>query len=348
MKLKDNTFFSSHQKEHVYDPLTNAVNQDYLVKYAQNLIDHQTIFTLYLINFDNFKKINEIYSKEIADKVMVDCVNILETAINEKGIVFRYVGDSLAIITPNIAMYEEVWQIARSFMQAIRNTSFPYLKIKENFPITITTGISRFPIDAHTVDDLIQNADNALYRGKTKGKNCFIIYNKSLHGNISLNEKKANLSLPGMVNYVFAQFTSSMPYDAIKQCAHLIGNYYDVNDIILVNQDTYFLAYSKNGDADSSISYDWNYDFGFEKDETYKIFYASLLKDNTALKPLYEKMTQRKIGSVLIFKSHTENDKQLYLWIESDREKIWTDEEITIYQVINDLFLVYKKDKISL
>jgi transcriptional regulator with GAF, ATPase, and Fis domain len=62
------------------------------------------------------------------------------------------------------------------------------LKIADapNLRITITSGISRFPIDATTYEGLFALADKALYRGKNKGRNCFIIYLDQKHKNLNL------------------------------------------------------------------------------------------------------------------------------------------------------------------
>lgn len=331
--------FTNHRKEHVYDDLTGLVNREYIIKYAQSLIDSGILFGFFLVDIDNFKKINDAEGHMLGDQVLKDCAKILKDNIGDRGVVARYTGDELAIIIPNIAMYDDVWNIARKYSQAIRKATFPYLvNTKQENTVTVTSGISRYPIDGHSVQELINLADKALYRGKTKGKNCFIIFNKALHGSIDPKARHAKLTVPGLINYCFSMFMKEEPLEAFSKVTHLVGNYYSDTRFLLWHHRKIYTGYD-------SMNYDvkeYDYpedlpDIEFTDNETYRVFYRSIVKRNPDLTRLYNIMKAQNIGTLIVFKTKVENNAPAAIIIVAQEEKIWADGEIIVYQTIANL-----------
>lgn len=331
--------FTSHLKEHVYDALTGLVNREYIIKYAQSLIDTGILFGFFLVDIDNFKKINDDEGHILGDQVLKDCAKILKDNIGERGVVSRYTGEEFAIIIPNIAMYDDVWNIARNYSQAIRKASFPYLtNSKQENTITVTSGISRYPIDGHNVQELINLADKAMYRGKTKGKNCFIIFNKALHGSIDPKSRHSKLTVPGLINYTFSMFMKHDFMNAFSKVSHLIGNYFSDNSLVLWHDRKLFVGYNAENYEIKVRDYPEDLpDIEFHDNETYKVFYRSIIKRNPDLSMLHKILKSRNIGTLIVFKTKIEGNVNAALIIEAVDEKIWSDNEITIYQTIANL-----------
>ncbi len=331
--------FTNHKKEHVYDQLTGLVNREYMLKYAQSLIDSGTLFCFYLIDIDNFKKINDNEGRILGDQVLKDCGRILKENIGPMGVVARYTGDEIAIITPNLARYDDIWNIARNYSQAIRKASFPYLQYqKPENNITVTSGISRFPIDAHNIKDLLDLADKALYRGKTKGKNCFIIFNKALHGDINPKERHAKLSVAGLINHSFNMFSIVDPIEAFSRISHIVGNYFSDSSILLWHNRKVTVGYNEKDLEMKEMNYPEDLpDVEFTDNETYKMFYRSILKRRPELAKLYEIMKNNDIGTMIVFHTRLANNENAAIIINAQDEKIWSDSEIICYQTLANL-----------
>ncbi len=181
-------YLNSLPQESLYDPMTLVYTKDVLLSICSLLIKKKIPYALFIIDFDNFKKVNDTYGHQIGDKALIECADLIKRNIADKGLVCRYGGDEFAVVAPYINSKQEAWEMARNYTQDMRNHPKDYLK--DAFPngcITFTTGCARYPENATSLNELIQLADKALYRGKFKGKNCYIIYDPALHKNIDTN-----------------------------------------------------------------------------------------------------------------------------------------------------------------
>lgn len=165
-------YLSSISEENLYDPMTGVYNKDVFLSVCSLLIKQEIPFALYIIDFDNFKKVNDTYGHQVGDKALTNCANVIKYSVGDKGLVCRYGGDEFAVVAPRITERTDAWQIARDFSQEMRNRPQDYLvNAFPNGRITFTTGSARYPLDATSLNDLFHLADKALYRGKFKGKN---------------------------------------------------------------------------------------------------------------------------------------------------------------------------------
>ena len=187
-------FFKDKDVNSCTDPLTGVLDRRAMFEYLEWLISQGKQFSLFLIDIDNFKNVNDSYGHIVGDIVISQTAQTFVKASGTSGVVGRYGGDEFVIVYENLSDYQEVWRCANQL------THMPMVEMDDyglpNFSITITVGISRFPLNAANLEDMIKYADIALYRGKTKGRHCFIIYLPEKHGNISIGgdgEKRQNL-----------------------------------------------------------------------------------------------------------------------------------------------------------
>lgn len=334
MKLKDSDFFTTHNKEHVYDSLTNTINKEYMIKFVNHLIETGVMFSLYFIDIDDFKKINESKGILLSDQLLKDIAEGIESTLNDRGLLFRYGGDEFVVITPNIATYEDVWNIARDISETVRHLKLDYLGDDLGpYPVTLTIGISRYPIDAKSLTDIMENSDKALFRGKMKGKNCFIIYNRNLHGDIDVAKKKSNLNVHGLIDYIFEMYKTHDKDEALKMVSHMLGNYYSAKTISLIKKNESVLLYQDVQTKSLAAPTLRNFDYHFESEENYMIYYRSLLKkDDPYESSFLPLMDRRKTRSFVIFKINDKEDNLLL--IESGIEKVWSDIEILLYAMM--------------
>lgn len=181
-------FFSKYAENEsvMYDSLTHVLSRELIFNYAEWLCQNNIKFTYCLIDVDNFKNVNDSYGHLIGDKVLVRVANELSLQLLGKGIVGRYGGDEFVIILEDIIEYNDVWNIFNNLLANIGNISFDDIP---DLSISVTAGMARMPIDSLDLNDLLEKADKALYRGKTKGRACFIIYLHEKHANIELKTK---------------------------------------------------------------------------------------------------------------------------------------------------------------
>lgn len=139
-----------------------------------------------IIDVDNFKEINDTYGHLFGDEVLLNISKILRTTLNSRGICGRFGGDEFYIFTNNIRDERQL----RDFLTAMRKElKFLYEGVVENFTVTLSIGISMYPNDGETYDELFKKADKCLYLAKNRGRNRFILYNKELHGDFEEDSK---------------------------------------------------------------------------------------------------------------------------------------------------------------
>ena len=147
------------------DYLTKIYNRRYIFhKFPKlsALIDRKNEkLTLFFIDINNFKMINDNNGHEVGDEVLKHLSNILVRTTRKSDIVARLAGDEFIIITPFIE---------KNGMNGIVNRiNNELIKISEelNFDISVSIGTSVYPNDAKTLDGLLHIADQNMYKQKS-------------------------------------------------------------------------------------------------------------------------------------------------------------------------------------
>lgn len=200
-KFLTNEFFKDQDMQYCFDVLTKVLNREMITTYLKYLIENKKPFTLCLCDVDNFKRVNDTYGHMTGDEVLYTVANLIVSSVNDKGLVGRYGGDEFMIILEGITEYNDVWSICHKINVAAAKLQFEEL---EDLHVTLTTGISRYPLDGANYEELLGTADKALYRGKMKGRNCFIIYLAAKHADIMLkSDKELGYNSMEMISRVF-------------------------------------------------------------------------------------------------------------------------------------------------
>ena len=156
-------------------------------------------FALFMIDIDNFKQINDIYGHQAGDKVLLDLASLMQNYFKD-GFVSRYGGEEFAVILPNAAP-QKAFDIGQGLINSVNNKAFYAFDYNYSaINITVSLGISCFPMNATNRDDLLHQADYALYTAK-KTKNCAVLYSSVLD-EISPEEDEATISTIKTLNIV--------------------------------------------------------------------------------------------------------------------------------------------------
>lgn len=165
------------------DELTGLYNHRYFQEFLQKSIDNadkenQEVSLLFM-DIDYFKNFNDINGHQAGDLLLKEISQIMKSCIRGSDVVARYGGEEFAAILPNTTENNAV-KIGERIRSSIQNT---YFKGQENQPdknITISIGVSSYPKKAISKHQLINTADDALYRAKSFNRNRVELYRSVL------------------------------------------------------------------------------------------------------------------------------------------------------------------------
>lgn len=163
------------------DHLTGALNRRYFYEILQKEFDEnmESSLVLVLINIDDFKLFNQLYGVKKGDEALKQTATLIKTTIRPNCHVARYGGKEFAIILPGYDIFSahKVTESIRDQIADFASTSKEYHQKR----LTISAGISIAPSGAKSVKELIENAEQAIYQVKRKGKNAIKIFSTFVH-----------------------------------------------------------------------------------------------------------------------------------------------------------------------
>lgn len=122
------------------------------------------------LDLDHFKLVNDSYGHEVGDRVLKSTADRIRAEIRETDTVARMGGDEFLVILSQISEVNDTRRIARNIIQKISQVT--YLDQHE-IKVGASIGIAIYPEDGTTAEELIKQADNAMYLIKRSGKNNF-------------------------------------------------------------------------------------------------------------------------------------------------------------------------------
>lgn len=150
------------------DVLTGAYNRAFfLLRLREELqrgLRHGRPTVIALIDVDHLKKINDEFGHELGDWALVQVVQSLRAGLRASDNVFRYGGDEIAVLMPELTITEAKRRLGR-IAEKIRTTA------QVEFPLTISVGVVSCPEDGQVLEGLLRAADKRLYLAKERGRN---------------------------------------------------------------------------------------------------------------------------------------------------------------------------------
>jgi diguanylate cyclase (GGDEF)-like protein/PAS domain S-box-containing protein len=130
------------------------------------------------MDLDNFKKINDTLGHIVGDKLLKEAANRLKACVREADTIARIGGDEFSILLADIIQPGDAVVISNKILESFK---VPYVINEHEIHISTSIGISIYPQDGKQIDDLMKNADTAMYQAKEKGRNNFQFYNSDLN-----------------------------------------------------------------------------------------------------------------------------------------------------------------------
>jgi diguanylate cyclase (GGDEF)-like protein len=205
----------------LHDPLTNLPNRSLFKDRIQHAFlhcqnnRHDNIAILF-IDVDRFKKINDTYGHHVGDKLLVAIVKSITTTLRNTDTLARLGGDEFAILLDGNIDYETICRITESIL-AVMAAAFNIDGL--NISSSVSIGIATYSNTSESAEQLLIDADHAMYQAKLKGRNQYVFFEALEEQNKLINVK---------VEYDFD--------NAVKN-QEFIGNYqplidFDTGDII--------------------------------------------------------------------------------------------------------------------
>ena len=169
-----------------YDILTGAPNRfsfiEKLTNSIVNISDGNENLTVCFLDLDNFKFVNDNLGHATGDIVLQNISQMIAENIDHSDYFARLGGDEFGIILHN----KENVQSVNHFIERLIDVIGTPITVKQSeITLSISVGIATFPVAGMTADELIKNADIAMYRAKESGKNTYAHFNAELSKAIS-------------------------------------------------------------------------------------------------------------------------------------------------------------------
>ncbi|MBR5116191.1 MAG: GGDEF domain-containing protein [Lachnospiraceae bacterium] len=319
-----NRLLQTIRTDDVLDHLTGILSRSYILEFAHSLITSGTPFTFAIVDLDNFKYINDTYGHHAGDAVLMSVAKNLAKSVMGFGLAGRFGGDEFLLIDLRDITYQEKKDFFENLYVNARAVRKDVRVDGQDLFVTATTGCATYPNDADNYEDLFRYVDKTLYRGKDKGRNCYIIYVEEKHRDLEI-QKIARQGISTIMQGILRRMESAPGFEnKLRSVAPLLAEELRVADLFYVDL---------NGVLYSAVDPDVREDAGdignLMKEE---IFHDHSLQQVMELSPvLFESLKKLKTQSVLIVRIGMGTAAEGYLICSEPRsQRIWQDDEIGV------------------
>jgi|GEM_PF-2472852 len=162
-----------------YDLLTGLPNRlsflDYLDKALANAERSTQRVAVCFLDMDNFKYINDRLGHQIGDEVLAKIPQVLKPFQRQSDYIARLSGDEFAMILHGVSSTEMIAGILTRYLSAFDQ---PIYVNGNEINVSFSLGVAIYPDNGKTSEELLKNADMAMYKAKEKGKNTFSFFNQ--------------------------------------------------------------------------------------------------------------------------------------------------------------------------
>lgn len=198
-----------------YDPLTDLPNRNLFMDRLKHGISRAkregTMLALLFIDLDRFKYINDSYGHSVGDELLIKVSSILKECVRSSDSIARFGGDEFAIILSPIYGSKNASRVANLILERLsKAVDLSGYEVVSGGSI----GISLYPTDGENEEQLVKNADTAMYRAKEKGRHNYQFFTDQMQ-----KSAQERMSLERDLRAAFAADKLSLAFQPQMECA---------------------------------------------------------------------------------------------------------------------------------
>ena len=215
------------------DQKTGLYNHSYFTNHLKNELTRANRFdrplTIIMADLDLLRNINNTYGHLAGDEVLIGVANILKQSVREYDVVARFGGEEFTILMPETEL-ERGYERAEIIRHAVESAEFIVSTSVTPIKVTISLGVADREYFDQTSENIIHNADTALYHSKLKGRNRSFAYAENAYMDFSSSQKFVREPLDESVNgfrlpiidepvseYQAANVKMAIPYSPVEE-----------------------------------------------------------------------------------------------------------------------------------
>ena len=166
-----------------YDRLTGLPNRALLSERLERSLEFSRrrpnyLFAVLFLDFDGFKNINDSLGHSVGDKVLVNVARRLEAMLRGNDTVARLGGDEYVLLLDDIEDLSAATHVAERIHRAMM---VPFIVEGQEIFLTVSVGITLNSASYKTTEEVLRDADIAMYRAKAAGRNCYEVFDRGMH-----------------------------------------------------------------------------------------------------------------------------------------------------------------------
>jgi diguanylate cyclase (GGDEF)-like protein/PAS domain S-box-containing protein len=185
------------------DPLTELPNRSFFQASHNNIVRRDTHHALICLDMDNFKKINDSLGHQTGDVLIKQIAKRLQRIAGTDATCYRLGGDEFSILIDKSTDVHRITHFAQTILD---NMARPFLINKQEFVLGASVGIAFYPEDGSTPQELLKNADTAMYFAKNAGGNKYQFFSGEMNQNAVRQLQIENLIRHGLKEDLFTVF----------------------------------------------------------------------------------------------------------------------------------------------
>ncbi|NVK87611.1 MAG: diguanylate cyclase [Gammaproteobacteria bacterium] len=176
----------SEQLQHQRDPLTHLPNRELLAILVEQAIHrsqrHQIPFAFVFIDIDHFKAINDAHGHDVGDQVLIMVSQRITAVIRSMDILARLSGDEFCLVVEELENEQAIEQVLYTLQEALKQP----LEIGDlTLNVTVSIGVSLYPLNGNSYKALLKSADLAMYDAKHHGRDRVHIFSADFNQKIN-------------------------------------------------------------------------------------------------------------------------------------------------------------------
>lgn len=174
----------------LHDQLTDLANRRLFIELAAKQMSHARRhgeqFAVHAIDLDGFKLVNDMHGHESGDVLLKEIGRRLQDCLRDEDVVARFGGDEFVVLETGAHQPSDAMTVAQRILEAIRA---PIQLPDAEVVISGSIGVAVFPQDGREVEDLLRNADTAMYRAKADGKSTYRFFEAEMDAALVIRRK---------------------------------------------------------------------------------------------------------------------------------------------------------------